>query len=188
MPSNMFATEPTEGAESPFDSNSDDMGEGFDVPPIPVGVMRGHIIDVKTLKTGQLVLIQCDDPNYSQAEETAMFVGSVDSSLLALLAGVLGVTVTQQGAKFFLRDSEGNTGTKALVGKAGMFVFAPYTKDGIEQASVSTCKFGAPQAGKSTLWDAFWEQSGYSEEHTRALKKSRGGAVPSEYHHLFTVE
>lgn len=182
----MFDIQP-DTTDQPFGSNDpDDLGEGFDVPPIPVGVMAGHITEVKTLKTGQLVMIQCDDPNYAQADETAMFVGSGDTFLLGLLAGVLGVTVTQQGTKIHLRDSDGNKDAKALVGKAGLFVFAPYVKDGIEQASVSTCKFGAPQAGKSSLWDAYWEQSGFDEKHIAALKKSRGGAVPSEHHHLFT--
>jgi hypothetical protein len=170
--------------DQPFNSNEPgDMGEGFDIPPIPVGVLRGHVAEAKNNKGNIILNIQCDDPSYSSSDEVTLFIGG-DMQLLGQVAGSLGVVVTQQGGRIYLQDSEGNKDLKALNGKAGLFIFAPFKKDGIEGASVN--KFGLPKPKSSDLWDSYMEQSNFSELQIAAIKKSRGGAVPPEHHHLFT--
>jgi hypothetical protein len=179
----MFAVEPEAGEESPFNNDGGEWGEGEEIAPMPVGVLRGHIAEAKKLPSGKTVLnVQCDDPNYAKSDEIALWP---DTKELLLLAGTLGIAVHQQGTQVFFRDSQGNTGLKAFVGKAGVFIFAPYKKDGSETASIG--RFGLPKPKSSDLWDGYWEQSGFGKEHEAALKKSRGGAVPSEYHELFNL-
>lgn len=181
----MFDPTPDTGSDSPFNSNEPgDMGEGFDIAPIPVGILRGSVVEAKKTKSGDIVVsVQCNDPNYASTDEVAIFVGN-DTQLLGQLAGALGVTVTQQGGKLFLQDDAGNTGLKALTAKTGLFVFAPYSKDGIEQASIN--KFGLPKPKSSELWDSYMEQSNFSEAQITAIKRARGGVVPADKHHLFT--
>lgn len=180
---NMFAIEPDTGATSPFNSNEpSEWGEGEELPPIPVGVLRGHIVKAEKARNGKNVLtVKCDDPNYAASEEIALWPEAVD---LLQLAGALGVMTRQENNQVFYRDSDGHTGLKAFEGKAGLFIFAPYKKDGIETPSIG--RFGLPAMTSSDLWAAYWEQSGFDDKQTNALKKSRGGAVPPIYHELFT--
>jgi hypothetical protein len=181
---NMFDITPPAGTESPFNSNEPgDMGEGVDIAPIPVGVMRGHITEAKRTPKGTIVVnVQCDDPSYASSDEVAMWPSGDE---LKILAGALGIAIEQRGNQVFFRDSEGKTGLAAFVGKAGLFVFAPYAKDGIEKASIA--KFGMPKPNSSMLWDSYVEQSNFSEAQIAAIKKASGtGVIPVTLHHLFT--
>jgi hypothetical protein len=100
------------------------------------------------------------------------------------MAALLGVVVRMEGGKVYYQDSDGNTGLKAFEGKAGMFLFVPYEKDGLTKASLG--RYGAPKPKKSQLWDDYWEQRDFGETQFKALKKARVFVVPPEHHELFS--
>jgi hypothetical protein len=180
---NMFDITPPAGTESPFNSNEPDgdWGEGEDLPPIPVGVLRASIIKAEKATNGKDVLtIKCNDPNYANSEELSFWPEPAEKMAMAAL---LGIVVRQEGNRIYYQDSEGNTGLKAFEGKAGMFIFAPFTKDGLTKASLG--RYGAPKPKKSELWDAYWEQHDFGEKQTAALKKARVFVVSPEHFDLF---
>jgi hypothetical protein len=180
--SDPFATDDTAADDSPFNTGGDDFGEGFELEPIPVGVLRGHVKDARKLEKGVVLDIHCDDPNYSNCEAVGLWVGK-DVRMLGTVASSLGCTVEQRGKQLFFRDDEGNKGLNALKGKPGLFIFAPWEKDGVPTASIG--RFGLPKKGSSGDWDEYMSQSDFSDEQIAALKKSRGGIVPGNLTHLF---
>jgi hypothetical protein len=181
----MFDPTPDTGSESPFNSNEpSEWGEGEDVAPIPVGVLRGHVTEYKKLKDGRIVInVKCDDPSYAQCEDVGMFPDQMER---VGLATSLGIMVRQESGQIFYRDSDGKSGGAAFVGKSGLFIFAPYVKDGIETPSIKRFGNNLPKPGNSQLWDAYIEQSNFSAQQLDVIKKAKGGAIPVDKMHLFT--
>lgn len=190
---NPFAPQPSHtppadaSASSPFapSMNQGDLGEGFDLPPCPVGVLRGHVTELKQFEKGKMLYVMCDDVNYPSKDALGIWLGN-DMTMLKQIAASLGIVseirvdpATKQ-SKVYFTDSNGNKGFAAFKNKPGLFVYAPYNGE------PSINKFGYPKKGSSPEWDQYAEEANFSEEQETALKRARGGVVPGDAHHLFT--
>lgn len=192
MTANPFATSPNDNsnddnsAASPFDASADqgDLGEGFELPPCPVGVLRGHTTELKKFDKGYMLYVMCDDPAYPSKEPHNIWIGH-DVGMLKQIAASLGITAEMRlnpdtrRTNVYFSDDDGNKGLKAFAKKPGMFVFAPYNGE----ASIN--KFGNPKKGASPEWDQWAEEAELNDEQTKALKRARGGVVPGDSIHLF---
>lgn len=180
-------TPPDAGASSPFapSMSQGDLGEGFDLPPCPVGVLRGHVTELATYPKGKMLRVACDDVNYPSKEPLGIWIGS-DMTMLKQIAAALGIASeirvdpsTKQSKVYFV-DNAGNTGAAAFKNKPGLFVYAPFNGE------PSINKFGNPKKGTSPEWDQWAEEADLTEDQIKALKRARGGVVPGDSHHLFT--
>lgn len=179
-----FTPDPNASApspDSPFapSMSQGDLGEGFELPPCPVGVLRGHTTELASYPKGLMLRVVCDDPSYPSKEPIGVWIGK-DTAMLLQIATSLGLTVTRTAGRFFISDDEGRKDAEAFKNKPGVFVFAP--RDG----GPSINAFGLPQKGKSPEWDQWVEESGgLSDEQVKALKRARGGVVPGDSINLF---
>lgn len=191
MSTNPFAPQPSHTppadapAASPFASSTSqgNLSDGFDLPVLPVGVLRGHITELAKYDKGYMLKVKCDDVNYPSKETVGIWIGT-NLALLKQIASALGLVVEEHPAerKWTVRDENGNVGNDAFKNKPGLFVFVPRN----DEPAINT--FGLPKPGMSTYWDQYVEESGgLSDEQTKALKRARGGVVPGDAHHLFNT-
>lgn len=179
---NPFAITHTAATDSPFagGGSQDDEDAGIPLPPTPIGVLPGHITEVrKTDKGAYWVDIKCDAPDYAGSDKVSMYLAGSDVSLLTTIAASVGVTVELRGGRAFFVDSDGNKGLSALKNKCGHFVFSTWNGSG------QVNKYGLPKKGSSPEWDQYVEEADLSNEHIAAIKKARGGVIPGDLVHLF---
>lgn len=181
-PTNMFAPNPN-AASSPFAAGSDGKpgtGKGMKLAPTPVGVLRGTVTELKETAKGSMLLVKCDDPTYAGAEPIMIWIGN-ETRKLVKIAEALGIVAEIRDDMVYFSDEGGNVDAAAFKGKPGLFVFAP-SKDGAPAIN----SFGLPKEGISPMWDQYASEADFGKEHREALKKSVGGVVPGDLHHLFT--
>ena len=182
--SNPFAPDPNQApaATSPFASSTSqgNLRGGFDLPPCPVGVLRGHTTELKQYPKGFMLYVVCDDPTYPSKEAAGIWIGT-DTVMLKQIAGGLGLTIESSAGKFRVVDEHGKRDAEAFKNKPGLFVYAPYN------GGPSINKFGLPKKGSSPEWDQYVEErtDPFTEDQIKALKRARGGVVPSDSTHLF---
>lgn len=174
------APENEQSGSSPFgaDSSGSSEGGGFELPPCPVGVLRGHTVELRATSKGFALDVHCDDPAYPSKENVSIWIGS-DIRMLAQIAGSLGISADFRDGKVFFTDDQGNADAAAFKNKPGLFIFAPW------QGQPSINKFGLPKPNNSDEWDQYMDEANFSEEQIAALKKARGGVVPGDLVDLF---
>lgn len=179
---NATAPQPNDAASSPFAAgmSSDELTGGFDLPPVPIGILRGHVTQLRQIPGKGFALdVKCDDPAYPSKDSVGLFIGN-DMGMLRTIAGSLGIAHQVQDGKVYFSDSEGKRDAAAFKDKTGLFIFVPYN------SAPAIGRFGAPAKGKSEEWDQYVEErGGFNDEQIAALKKARGGVIPGDLIHLF---
>lgn len=179
-PANHTPTAVSKPNASPFgaDASGAQGGKGIELAPCPVGVLRGTTVALRPTAKGYALDVHCDDPAYPSKENVGIWIGN-DTRMLLRLAGALGITADVREGKVYFTDDQGNVDESAFKNKPGLFIFCPY------QGGPSINKFGLPKKGSSDEWDQYMDEANFSEDQIAALKKSQGGAVPGDLHHLF---
>lgn len=185
--SNVFA--PQQNTDStPFDGDDDD---GIEMPDTPVGVLQGHIVEVKKFDDkqtnklkGYMIVVHCDDPAYAKAQDATIWVAAGEANKLRTIAAALGImcetNVSNGRTRVVFVDDADNRGLAAFKHKPGLFVYAPY------QGAVSLARFGLPRKGDSPEWDQYAEEANFSDDQLAALKKAANGIVPADKLNLFS--
>ena len=187
---NAFAIQPTAAPQpedaaddSPFAANADgDFSNALEMPDLPVGVLRGHVAEVKKSAKGYGVNIKCDHPAYTNGDPAFMWFGTATGDMIQF-ASALGATHTQRhnpqdGKNYTFFSYNGKTGGfDVLKGAHGFFIFAPYN------GSPSVNKF-APKPNNEA-WSQWAAEAGLSEAQLAALKSVRCGVIPGDKINLF---